>query len=303
MSGAPGPTGPAGSSSGFTWNLQPGTELTSDTSIIKVGGPEWSAGGYSVQGYDLAAEMSFQVPNTNHYRIAGLSTASDVPFTPNLIDYGWFADQFARAFIIQSGTIIYGPITYGPASTFAIVFDGVEVTYYFDNVAVHSTVRTSPYPLFLAVNLGDDGAEAINVHFGPSGRRGPTGPATPSVYAIGWLGTNISLPAGSATIGFDGNEGTFSLPDIPVTGIYQVNVNCSLTSTVPESYFRLEIRRSGTSIPWLGADVTVTDTQSIAFSGILPLSEGDNIHLVVPSAGANYVLLAGSSLNLGLISK
>lgn len=289
--------------------------------------------------------MSFQAPDTNHYRIAGLSSGHTGAFTPDLIDYGWFLDQFSGAYIMQNGTLVYAPdMFYDPTTVFSIVYDGVEVIYYRDGVEIHRTPRSLGVPLYLAINLGDQFAQAVNVHLSASGMRGQTGatgdigptgltgetgftgdvgptgatgdvgptgatgltgatgPRAPGDYNISWLTSDQTIDSAGTIVAWNANSGTFILPFIPTTGVYQVNVNCAVNSTTPDNQIRIEVIRGSGSIPWLAAVTSITGTDVVAFGGLLALTQGDSLILQCSSAGSDYTLQVGSSLNLILVT-
>ena len=133
----------------------------------------WDACAYSNQSYKYGAYCSARAAQTTAYVMWGLSanqTATNLSTVAYAsINYAWFfvADQTLQ--IYENGTYIATYGTYNVTTSCSITFDGSNIIYWKDGVAVRTVSRAVGSPLFfMCTPYQSGGATIYDVVFGPS---------------------------------------------------------------------------------------------------------------------------------------
>lgn len=282
--GQTGPTGPTGAfgETTFTWDLVNATLINSNT-IQKTSGAEWGSAGFSDESYLTNLYVSFQPNTISNYFITGF-TYNKSPINEDLVNYGWFLDQFDRLFVINSGQPIFGPISYSTTDTLQVTYQNTVMNYIKNGVTLFTQTVAISNPLYLGVVLGDNGVQVNNVHFGlfsvgDTGPTGPTGPEGP---------TGQQGPIGPQ--GSTGQQGPTGPQGITIN---QVNIGDYIQDITLDG--NLDITNlQNSSINYITNDVNVNNVNSYKF---LPLiNKGFNM------ANSYYGGLYGSCLAIAFDS-
>lgn len=144
------------------------------TALISEG---WNPYARSVQSYNGPVKLKFQRGTVSGPLMCGLSNLSEVVTYTN-VNFGFYIQSDSLVTIVENKSNLSGsvpffqiyeiPGTYSSSTIYSIIFDGIRVRYYIDNVLVY-TSYSSPMvtPLYLFVTfLNTAGLGLTNVEFG-----------------------------------------------------------------------------------------------------------------------------------------
>jgi hypothetical protein len=151
-----------------------GVTFSSD-SVTSDGGGGWATYIGSVESYNGPIKLKFKKGAVGGALMCGLSDLS-VGGTYTNINFGFYLQSDSLVTIVENGSNLSEPFyeiyqipgTYTSSTIYSIVFDGIRVRYYIDDVLVY-TSYSSPMvtPLYLFTTfLNDVGISVTNIEFG-----------------------------------------------------------------------------------------------------------------------------------------
>jgi hypothetical protein len=143
--------------------------------VYSYGGGGWETYTRSVESYNGPIKLNFQKGVVGEALMCGLSDLSAGGTYTN-INFGFYLQNDNLVTIVENGSnlpvpfyeIYQIPGTYTTSTIYSIVFDGIRVRYYIDDVLVY-TSYSSPMvtPLYLFTTfLNNAGISVINIEFG-----------------------------------------------------------------------------------------------------------------------------------------
>jgi hypothetical protein len=154
----------------WTPNLTNVISTSGNTTMTKnTAGASWvNARVYSSEGYTTPCYMSFKASQTNADLMVALNTNPVLKGTQYLtLDYAWYPNSSAQAYIFESGNNIGLQGSYTTSTIFEIIYDGVNVNYYMDGVLKRSVARAGSGPLYLDSSLYNNSSAVNSLSFGP----------------------------------------------------------------------------------------------------------------------------------------
>jgi hypothetical protein len=160
----------------FTFDSANSSGVTfSSNSVTSNGGGGWETYTRSVESYNGPIKLNFQKGVVGEALMCGLSDLSAGGTYTN-INFGFYLQNDNLVTIVENGSnlpvpfyeIYQIPGTYTTSTIYSIVFDGIRVRYYIDDVLVY-TSYSSPMvtPLYLFTTfLNNAGISVINIEFG-----------------------------------------------------------------------------------------------------------------------------------------
>ena len=147
----------------------------SSNSVTSDGGGGWATYTRSVESYNGSVKLKFQKGAVSGSLMCGLSDITDGGTYTN-INFGFYLQSDNLVTIVENQTNSPEPFyeihqiagTFSTSTIYSIVFDGIRVRYYIDDVLVY-TSYSSPMvtPLYLfATFLNNAGISLTNVEFG-----------------------------------------------------------------------------------------------------------------------------------------
>ena len=173
--GASGVTGPAGLSQWTPVLVNVTQSGTNSGTFTKTGGTSsvYDSSVYSAEGF-ATVFLSYSVNDTIYSKMVGFNTTPSSSSGYLDIQYAWFNNSSANAFIFESGTNI-ASFAYVSTDVFQIVYDGAYVRYYQNGTLRRTTARALGSNLYLDTSFYETGASVKNLTFGNAGQLGPTG--------------------------------------------------------------------------------------------------------------------------------
>lgn len=190
--------GGANGGSSFTLQNVANTQITSPTSVTKIGGGNaWNGKAYTLEGYGFGATIS-AVPETSTG--IGLTTDPLVDASYASVDYWLYAEGGSannlRVYLNGSGVANVG--SWSPGDRVTVTSDNVNVRFYKNGSLLYTTPVVTPgATLHGVVTIHPQGSSVSSIAFGPAGAQGPQGPAGPA-GAAGQRGSKHFYATGSA---------------------------------------------------------------------------------------------------------
>lgn len=136
----------------WTPNLVNVTSTSGHTTMTKTAGSDltWTnARVYSSEGISAPCYVSFKASQINKYIAIGLNNnpASGIDYAN--IDYAFIPRDSGFAGIYENGTNRSVETAYTTSTIFEIIYDGVNVKYYMDNVLKYTSLVSPTLPLYL----------------------------------------------------------------------------------------------------------------------------------------------------------
>jgi hypothetical protein len=160
----------------FTFDSDNSSGVTySSDSVTSDGGGGWATYTRSNESYETSVKLKFQKGPVSGALMCGLSNLSDGGTYTN-INFGFYLQSDNLVTIVENQTNSPDPFyeiyqisgTFSTSTIYSIVFDGIRVRYYIDDVLEY-TSYTSPMvtPLYLfATFLNNPGISLTNIEFG-----------------------------------------------------------------------------------------------------------------------------------------
>lgn len=209
----------------FDWTAQTNAETTS-TSITRTAGTgAWNAGAHSVQSFSGGCFFTARGGQTNMPKVIGFNDdpATDSGFSG--ITRGLLQQNDGNLYIVTNGTLSASLGAFTTADTIGGVHDGEVIRLYKNGVQV-GTDFAHVGRLFLDVSLFQLNASFLDVHFGPSGLRGPEGPE-------GQPAASMRLTASSQTFSFTSAGAIIAPASIAFTATRQNLASATVWTTTP----------------------------------------------------------------------
>ena len=154
----------------WTPNLVNVTSTSGHTTMTKTGGSDLSwnnARVYSSEGISAPCYISFKASQINKYIAIGLNNnpASGIDYAN--IDYTFIPRDNGFAGIYQNGANIGIETAYTTSTIFEIIYDGVNVKYYMDNVLRYTSLVSPTLPLYLDSSFYGLNGAVNSLSFGP----------------------------------------------------------------------------------------------------------------------------------------
>lgn len=148
--------------SGYAWTTV-GTATSPNISTVQklTGVNAYDSSAY-VASPSTHVYLSWTVPDTTHYMVAGLATnPSGSPNYPTL-NFGLHTSGTGFVALYESGTQVATAGSYSPGDNFAVYYDGKEAVYMHNGSIIHTTVASvgALSPMFC---LSTVGAQANNI--------------------------------------------------------------------------------------------------------------------------------------------
>ena len=154
----------------WTPNLVNVTSTSGHTTMTKTGGSDLSwnnARVYSSEGISAPCYISFKASQINKYIAIGLNNnpASGINYAN--IDYTFIPRDNGFAGIYENGANIEIETAYTTSTIFEIIYDGVNVKYYMDNVLRYTSLVSPTLPLYLDSSFYGLNGAVNSLSFGP----------------------------------------------------------------------------------------------------------------------------------------
>jgi hypothetical protein len=214
--GGTGPTGASGPQGdggyvyiprSITWNTTNVTVL-SPTSLRGSTGGWGTSHAYSTEGLTGGFYLSSTAGQDTGICMCGLSENPSASGNYNNMNYGFFYAPSQTYSMYELGNPITGS-AYTTTTQFKIVYDGVRIKYYVNDVLIRSVLRATGNPLYVFVTY-ENISQINNINFGlltipgDTGPRGNTGATGPKGYTGA---TGATGPAGNGNTGPTGPAG------------------------------------------------------------------------------------------------
>ena len=108
----------------------PGTSATQN--------PGWNGGARTIQFITGSGAFRFHIAPQTVGAVVGIGTTPDPDFSFNAVTHGFYASRGDYT-IMESGTPVYGPISYVAGQEFAVNVVGMTVQYLVDGAVVHTS--------------------------------------------------------------------------------------------------------------------------------------------------------------------
>ena len=154
----------------WTPNLVNVTSTSGHTTMTKTGGSDFTwndARVYSSEGISAPCYISFKASQINKYIAIGLNNnpASGINYAN--IDYTFIPRDNGFAGIYENGANIEIETAYTTSTIFEIIYDGVNVKYYMDNVLRYTSLVSPTLPLYLDSSFYGLNGAVNSLSFGP----------------------------------------------------------------------------------------------------------------------------------------
>ncbi len=154
----------------WTPNLVNVTSTSGHTTMTKTAGSDltWTnARVYSSEGISAPCYVSFKASQINKYIAIGLNNnpASGIDYAN--IDYAFIPRDSGFAGIYENGTNRSVETAYTTSTIFEIIYDGVNVKYYMDNVLKYTSLVSPTLPLYLDSSFYGLNGSVNSLSFGP----------------------------------------------------------------------------------------------------------------------------------------
>ena len=154
----------------WTPNLVNVTSTSGHTTMTKTAGSDltWTnARVYSSEGISAPCYVSFKASQINKYIAIGLNNnpASGIDYAN--IDYAFIPRDSGFAGIYENGANRSVETAYTTSTIFEIIYDGVNVKYYMDNVLKYTSLVSPTLPLYLDSSFYGLNGSVNSLSFGP----------------------------------------------------------------------------------------------------------------------------------------
>ena len=154
----------------WTPNLVNVTSTSGHTTMTKTGGSDLSwnnARIYSSEGISAPCYISFKASQINKYIAIGLNNNPASGIDYGNIDYSFIPRDNGFAGIYENGANIDLETAYTTSTIFEIIYDGVNVKYYMDNVLRYTSLVSPTLPLYLDSSFYGLNGAVNSLSFGP----------------------------------------------------------------------------------------------------------------------------------------
>lgn len=179
----------------------------------------WNSGARSLVAIEGDGKATFQAGASNVGAVCGLNGyEAPLNYTGSSILFGWYLAR-GTAKVIEGGQVKTGTHAYNNSTVFKIKRAGGAITYWLDDVLVHtSTTVTSTEPLWLQAALysGDD--EIFNPALGPLGAEAVSGTLSIKIPPVSLLASEgsvtrlrLQIPGAKLALGLPDGHGVLRL--------------------------------------------------------------------------------------------
>ena len=155
---------------GTQWTTSGNCTVTGKTKVEKTGGVDasWDAQAYSVEGYVDTCALYFRAGQADKNVMIGLNSDPATDASYSSIDYAAWAWSTGVLGIWESNVQIGSFDAYTVNSIFRIIYDGVNVKYYLDDVLQRTVARAVGAALYVDSSFAATGAIIEHIAFGPT---------------------------------------------------------------------------------------------------------------------------------------
>ena len=247
------------------------------STFTKVGGGAsvWDSQVYSRECYTAECYCSATTSDVTKYAMFGLNTDPTLNASFNSIDYAWYMDG-GSCRIYESGTNIGSSGVITTSTVLAITYDGINVIYYKDGVAVRTAARAIGNPLYFDSSFSDVGSRIVGVNFGQVSGSATTYAITSSAPVITKLAPDAatagaySVVTVTGTITTGGTTTQYGYLTVTANGDTEAatatanTITTAIVSTAGKSTYTVKMYNSATVS---GATLLDSQTIPVVFQG------------------------------------